>query len=95
MRSTEGIGILVNDEYVWEVQRDLCRHEGIYVEPAGAVAVAGLVRAVSDDSLRPQGPTVCILTGHGFKDPASAERMASDASTPLINADDIESVVRS
>jgi threonine synthase len=96
VHASRGSGVLVDDELVWEVQRDLARHEGLYVEPAGAVSVAGLWRAVQDGSFprdRTDNPVVCILTGHGFKDPAAVERLTEDAPVPLIAPDEIGSVI--
>jgi threonine synthase len=96
VHESRGSGVLVDDELVWEVQHDLARHEGIYVEPAGAVSVAGLWRAAKDGSLqrgRSDDPVVCILTGHGFKDPAAVERLTENRLVPLIAPYEIETVV--
>jgi threonine synthase len=95
IRTTGGSGVLVDDSLVWEVQRDLARHEGIYVEPAGAVSVAGLWRAVGEERFQAAGPVVCVLTGHGFKDPAAVERMTASEAVPLIDAGEIGAAVGS
>jgi threonine synthase len=75
-----GLGIAVSDEEVFAAQRLMLRHEGIYCEPAGAAALAGLLRASGDGRLDPQGPIVSIVSGHGFKDPDS---IAAAAGAPL------------
>lgn len=93
LRATRGTGVLVDDEFVWEVQQDLARNEGIYVEPAGAVSVAGFVRAVRDRGFRPDDSVVCVLTGHGFKDPMAAERMAGSSPVDLIDDAEIEAPI--
>jgi threonine synthase len=52
--------------------------EGIFVEPASSASVAGLLK-MSDAKRIPAGATVvCILTGHGLKDPERALAMAPD-----------------
>mgnify|MGYP001372973196 CR=1 FL=1 len=70
-RACGGEGFLPTDEEILAAQRDLMRHEGLFVEPAGAAAVAGLRRAVADGRVGAGDVVVCLLTGHGFKDPAS------------------------
>jgi threonine synthase len=45
--------------------------EGILVEPAGATSVAGALAAARRGEPMGPGPVVCVLTGHGFKDPGS------------------------
>ncbi len=94
LRDTGGTGVLIDDEAVWQAQHDLSRHEGIYVEPAGAASVAGLARAVAEQGFRSEGHVVCVLTGHGFKDPEAAARMAGSAEIETIDPNHIPAVVR-
>jgi threonine synthase len=55
----------VTDKEILEAYRFLAREESVFCEPASAAAVAGLLKAGV-----PAGSTVvCILTGHGLKDP--------------------------
>ncbi|MCF3107700.1 pyridoxal-phosphate dependent enzyme [Niabella sp. CC-SYL272] len=61
-------GALVSDAEVYECQQQLAAMEGIYCEPAGAVALAGLKRAVQSGQIRKMDRVVCLVTGHGFKD---------------------------
>jgi threonine synthase len=42
--------------------------EGLFVEPSGAVAIAGLRRLVAEKRVDPGETVVCVLTGSGFKD---------------------------
>ncbi|MBI2738307.1 MAG: threonine synthase [Rhodospirillales bacterium] len=42
--------------------------EGLFVEPSGAVAIAGLRRLVAEKRVDPAEKVVCVLTGSGFKD---------------------------
>lgn len=87
-RRTGGTGFLADEDFIRKVQGRLAEEEGIFVEPAGATSVAGALLAAEEGLLR-AGTSVCILTGHGFKDPASVSVMAErHASTP-ITADDI------
>lgn len=77
VRDSGGNGHLVADEAAWEAQATLARHEGLFVEPAGATSVAGLMAAVAAGEVGPDDRVTCILTGSGFKDGAAVARMAS------------------
>ncbi len=48
--------------------RFLASQEGIFCEPASAASVAGLLKHGAGDAQR----VVCVLTGHGLKDPQPA-----------------------
>ena len=69
----------VTDRQIFDAYRLLAREEGIFVEPASAASVAGLLaRAKAGYFQRRKGRAgrpltiVCILTGHGLKDPERA-----------------------
>jgi threonine synthase len=67
-----GLFEAVTDERILEAYRLLARREGVFVEPASATSVAGLLLTAADGRL-PKGSTVvCTVTGHGLKDPATA-----------------------
>jgi len=62
----------VSDEQILAAQRDLARREGVFVEPASAASVAGLV-AATEAGLLDRGQTVTVtVTGHGLKDVETA-----------------------
>ncbi len=72
-----GMGHTVPDEEVFSWQRRLAVDEGVYCEPAGAVALAGLANALKNKEIDTKDSIVCIVTGHGFKDPLSIQQMAA------------------
>lgn len=76
-RASGGNGVTVQDEAVLNWQRLLAVKEGIYCEPAGAVALAGVAHATSAGMLDVTDPVVCVVTGHGFKDTGSSAAMAA------------------
>lgn len=78
-RASGGTGHLVSDSAVFALQQKLAREEGIYCEPAGAVALAGALKAIKEGDISKEEPIICLVTGHGFKDPASVERIARAA----------------
>jgi threonine synthase len=62
----------VTDEQILEAYDLLASREGVFVEPASAAGVAGVI--AFRDRL-PEGQVVCTLTGHGLKDPEMATRL--------------------
>lgn len=72
-RALGGNGYTVTDKTVFELQKKLAQQEGIFSEPAGAVALAGLAAAVELNEVNPEDNIVCLITGSGFKDMLSVE----------------------
>ncbi len=69
---SDGLFEAVTDEKILEAYRLLAGREGVFVEPASATSVAGLLATAADGRL-PKGATVvCTVTGHGLKDPQTA-----------------------
>ncbi len=62
----------VTDGDIVEAYRLLASVEGVFVEPASAASVAGLLRASTDGLVAGGDVVVCTLTGHGLKDPQQA-----------------------
>lgn len=62
----------VTDTEIIEAYRLLASVEGVFVEPASAASVAGLLRAAADGLVTGNDVVVCTLTGHGLKDPQRA-----------------------
>jgi threonine synthase len=84
-RRSGGTGHVVSDESVWTIQARLAREEGIFAEPAGAVALAGALRAIEGKQLNRDAVICCIVTGVGFKDSPSVARMLGAGPCPLLD----------
>ena len=54
--------------------RRLAREEGLLVEPASAAGVALLLKRAASSAIGNTEPIVCVLTGHGLKDPQALTR---------------------
>ena len=65
MRGSRGAIRAVSDEEILAAYRLLASAEGVFCEPASAASVAGLIKYGADGAER----IVCVLTGHGLKDP--------------------------
>ncbi|HMS61189.1 MAG TPA: threonine synthase [Solirubrobacteraceae bacterium] len=73
MRDSRGGVEAVTDEQILDAYRFLAAREGVFCEPASAASVAGLlVHGVPEGVER----IVCVLTGHGLKDPQTALEQA-------------------
>jgi threonine synthase len=68
MTSSGGAVRAVTDEQILDAYRFLAAQEGVFCEPASAAGVAGLLAHGAPDARR----VVCVLTGHGLKDPQTA-----------------------
>ena len=67
IRNSGGTGISVDKEEIIDSVIQLA-HEGVLVEPSGAVSIGGLRKLVQDGKVSPSERVVCVLTGSGFKD---------------------------
>jgi threonine synthase len=76
----------VTDREILAAYRLLAREEGVFVEPASAAGVAGLLQAHGNGSIQPGQRVVCTVTGHGLKDP---EWAIAGAPAPITIAADI------
>ena len=64
----------VSDEQILDAYRWLAASEGVFCEPASAASVAGLLAHGLPvvEGGEPPETVVCVLTGHGLKDPDTA-----------------------
>ena len=61
----------VTDGEILYASKMLAEREGIFVEPASAASFAGVLKLSRRNYFR-RGRVVCVLTGHGLKDPETA-----------------------
>jgi threonine synthase len=63
----------------------LARGSGVFAEPAGATAYAGLIKAVATGLVKENEEVVVLSTGSGLKDVASAMKaVAAAGTTPMV-----------
>jgi threonine synthase len=83
----------VSDEQILNAYRWLADNEGVFCEPASAASVAGLLvhGLPVAEGTEPPETVVCVLTGHGLKDPDTALSKAP----PVVNCEnDLSAVER-
>ncbi|HKG50779.1 MAG TPA: threonine synthase [Actinomycetales bacterium] len=66
----------VTDTQILAAHRLLSSRDAVFVEPASAASVAGLLKVHAAGGLEPGQRVVCTVTGHGLKDPQWALRNA-------------------
>src|SRR5262245_1583666 len=64
----------VSDQQILDAYHLLASREGVFCEPASAASVAGILAhgLPAPDGGTPPESVVCVLTGHGLKDPDTA-----------------------
>ena len=85
-----GIIDMVSDDEILKAYSLLASREGIFVEPASATSLAGVIKMKERGYFKGGETIVCTLTGHGLKDP---ERAVKYASPPKKVTADKESVM--
>lgn len=78
VRETGGAYIAVSDEEILQAISTLARGCGVFAEPAGAAAYAGLVKAVAEGQVNPDERIVVLVTGSGLKDIRSAMKSVGE-----------------
>jgi len=76
IRKSHGTAETVTDEEILSAQKFLARVEGLFVEPASASSIAGLIKLVENGTIDKDERIVCVTTGHGLKDPDTAVKMS-------------------
>ncbi len=76
---SEGKVVTLSDDEILAAWRELARHEGVFCEPSSAASVAALRHAPEIAG----GRVVCVITGHGLKDP----RVVEQETAPPIQVD--------
>ena len=70
--ASAGAVVSLTDEEILAAWRDLAHLEGVFCEPASAAGVAALAKERPEPGAR----AVCVITGHGLKDPEAATRLS-------------------
>ena len=68
-----GTVVALADEEIMAAWRELAQGEGLFCEPSSAAGLAALLRA----GVEPRARIVCVVTGHGLKDPEAAARFTT------------------
>ncbi len=78
LEESGGTSVLVSDEDILAAETLLGSTEGIYTEPAGATALAGVKGAITEGIIERDETVVSVSTGFGLKDTKSAQQATGD-----------------
>ena len=74
LASSGGTAVCLADEAILDAWRELAREEGVFCEPSSAAGLA----ALGTVELERGSVVVCVVTGHGLKDPDTAARLSPE-----------------
>jgi len=77
----------LSDDQILSAQRELARNDGVFVEPASAAGVAGLLQDLEQGEVYAGSTVVITVTGHGLKDTATALEGFGDLVDNVVDAD--------
>jgi threonine synthase len=83
----------VTDAEILDTQRMIVRLEGVFCEPASAAGVAGVQRLAAERRIGRQEVVVCVLTGHGLKDPDAVQSQEGSLTPIPADLDSIRSAM--
>ncbi|MCE5251287.1 threonine synthase [bacterium] len=89
-----GIIDMVTDDEILKAYSLLASMEGIFVEPASAASLAGVIKFRERGGFSGGETIVCTLTGHGLKDPDRAVKYASPPIKVKANLSDVMGILR-
>jgi threonine synthase len=81
----------VTDDEILAAYRLIAAQEGVFAEPASAASVAGVIKLQKQGFFSGGEKVVCVLTGHGLKDPNTA--IAAVDEKPVVVPDDEAAVM--
>ncbi len=79
VRATDGAFVRVTDEQIVAAIPELARGSGVFAEPAGAAAYAGLKQALADGLIPAEASVALLVTGSGLKDIRAAMQSVGQA----------------
>ncbi|MCK5595510.1 threonine synthase [bacterium] len=96
---SSGLIQAVTDDEILHAYKLLAKNDGVFVEPASAASVAGIIKLAKDGYFKKQPnsadhsgqTTVCVLTGHGLKDP---DRAINSVKKPVVVEAKIDKILK-
>lgn len=94
VRESGGAFVLVEDKAILAAMLPLARLGGVFAEPAGATAWAGVEQAIAEGLITPDDSVVVINTGSGLKDVAAAMEATGGVTVIAPTLADVERALR-
>ena len=91
----ESLGLIdkVTDEEITEAQKLLASTEGVFCEPASAASIAGVIKKSKEGMFTEKCSIVCVLTGHGLKDPKRAIDICPPINESKVDLDEVAKIL--
>ena len=94
IKNSHGKWISVSDDDIIKAQALLGRKEGIFGEPAGVAALAGIKEAIKQEIIRKDETVTMIVTGNGLKDPKNAQKAITPPKLMKPNIDELDTYLK-
>ncbi len=89
-----GAWISVSDDDIIKAQALLGKKEGIFGEPAGVAAIAGIKEAIKEGIIKNDETVTMIVTGNGLKDPKNAQKAITQPKLMKPNLEELDKFLK-
>ncbi|MCD6423773.1 MAG: threonine synthase [Elusimicrobia bacterium] len=94
VRESDGFAVSVSDDEILNAIKEISSITGIFPEPAGATAYAGLKKALDERKIPSHSTVVCLVTGSGLKDIQSALKVSGSPITVEKNKAEVLKILK-
>jgi threonine synthase len=94
LRDSDGLGMPITDEGIFEAQRALASEEGLYAEPSAVVGLTAVMQLARGRKLDPDQIVVVVLTSGGLKDYGASRAWLPPVPTAPADFDGVLRVLR-
>lgn len=95
VKASDGAILAVSDEAILDAAKDVAAATGVFAEPTGAAAFAGLAEARARGIVRETDRVLMVVTGNGLKDVAGAAKKAPEAHRIGVSLEDVRRALAS
>jgi threonine synthase len=93
VKKSKGAWIAITDEQILESMKQLGSSEGIFGEPAGVAALAGVKEAIKTKIIKENETVTIIMTGNGLKDPLNAQKAVKAPTLVKPRLEDLKQII--
>ncbi|KID15598.1 pyridoxal-phosphate dependent enzyme, partial [Listeria monocytogenes] len=65
----------VTDDEIVNAYKKIASQDGVFIEAGSAASLAGVIQHVANGTIKKEETVVCVFSGNGLKDPATAMRV--------------------
>lgn len=93
VKKSLGAWIAITDEQILQSMKQLGSNEGIFGEPAGVAALAGVKEAIKTKIIKENETVTIIMTGNGLKDPLNAQKAVKAPTLVKPRLEDLKQII--